>query len=123
MILEILTICGLIIIVGLGWLSARVQEAAAAGDVSRVPPWMKGVWRFISEETEEFPRLKNLTRNWRWFLLGFYLFILVMIIFNPDPQRASFTTVFNIVLALLNAVVLAGWIYYIERLLKRPYRE
>jgi hypothetical protein len=115
MILEIFTICSLSVIVGLSWLSARVQEASAAGAVSGIPHWMINVQRFLSEETEEFSRLKKINRKWRWFLLGFYLFVMAMIVLNPDPQKALET----IALAILNVFLLAGWIYYLERVLKK----
>jgi hypothetical protein len=115
MILIIFTICGLSIIVGLSWLSARVQEVVAAGHVPSIPNWMMDVSRFVSEETEEFPRLKKMNRKWRWFLLGFYVFVMALIVLYPDPQKVYET----ITLAIINVFLLAAWIYYLERSLKK----
>jgi|WetSurMetagenome_2_1015567.scaffolds.fasta_scaffold1540387_1 hypothetical protein len=114
MALEIFTICGMSVLVGLSWINGRVQEIAVNGDVSRLPTWMLSIWRLISETSQDFPQAKKARRPWRWFLLALYL--LVIVVFVP---RAAERLSLYWMLVLANGLCLAIWIYYVEKQLKK----
>jgi hypothetical protein len=114
MVLEIFTICGMSVLVGLSWINSRIQEMAINSDVSYLPAWMLSIWRLISDTSQSSPQGKKVRRPWRWFLLALYL--LVIVVFVPHtPEQVPF----YLLLVLANGFCLAIWIYYVEKQLRK----
>jgi hypothetical protein len=107
-ILEIGSIFGLTLLVGITWISNRLPDIARSRDISRIPRWILDEWGYVLEPSN-LSRWPKLFKGWRWVLGGLYFLLVAIFVFDSTGRWP-----FRLLLAAVNFAILGRWIYYIE---------